>query len=215
MPAAAADDLSLTRIAETIGMSVSDTTSDAMSENETVSAWSRKSCAAIPSTKTTGTKTATVVSVEATTARPTSEAPRAAATAPDSPRSRRLKIASSTTIESSTSMPTPSASPPRDMTLSVVPVWYIRKKVATIEIGIETLMISVLATSLRKSRMIRIDSSPPSRALVITSWIESWMKRDWSTPVTTSMPAGSSFLMRSILFPMARATDTVFASPSL
>ena len=202
-------------IAETIGMIVSDTTREARSENDTVSAWSRNSCAAIPSTNTTGTNTAIVVRVEATTARPTSEAPRCAATAPLSPRSRLLKIASSTTIESSTSMPTPSARPPSDMTLSVVPVWYIRKKVAMIEIGIDTLMIRVLYRSFRNSRMIRMESAPPSSALTMTSWIESWMKRDWSTPVVTATPAGSSLPTLSRRFCTECATDTVLASPSL
>ncbi len=61
-----------------------------MSENDTVSAWSRKSWAAMPSRKTTGRKTATVVRVEAITARPTSEAPRRAASKAPSPASRRL-----------------------------------------------------------------------------------------------------------------------------
>ena len=37
------------------------------------------------------------------------------------------------------------------MMLRLVPVWYIRKKVATIEIGIATAMISVLRRSFRKS----------------------------------------------------------------
>ncbi len=202
-------------IADTSGMMVSDTTSDAISENDTVRAWSRNSCAAIPSMNTTGTKTAIVVRVDATTARPTSDAPRSAATAPDSPRSRRLKIASRTTIESSTSMPTPSASPPRDITFSVVPVWYIRKKVAMIEIGIDTPMMRVLKRSFRNSRMIRIERAPPSSALMITSLIESWMKRDWSTPVVTRMPAGISFWTRSSFCCTARATPTVLASPSL
>ena len=47
-----------------IGINVNATISDTTSENATVSAWSRKSCAATPSTKTIGTKTQIVVIVE-------------------------------------------------------------------------------------------------------------------------------------------------------
>ena len=76
---------------------------------ETVSAWSRKSWPATPSTKTIGRKTATVVSVEAMTGPATSTVPATAASPAPSPPACRRWIASSTTIESSSSMPTPSA----------------------------------------------------------------------------------------------------------
>ncbi len=120
-----------------MGIRVSETARAASREKETVSAWSRKSWAATPSRKTTGRKTATVVRVEAMTAWPTSEAPLRAAVVSSSPASRRLTMASRTTMAESTSIPTPRASPPRDMMLRVVPVRYIRKKVATTEIGME------------------------------------------------------------------------------
>ena len=64
---------------DTMGTSVSATTRDASSEKETVSAISLKTSAAIPSTNTTGTKTATVVSVDATTAMEISSLPSRAA----------------------------------------------------------------------------------------------------------------------------------------
>ena len=48
----------------------------------------------------------------------------------------------------STSIPTPSASPPRDMMLRVVPVRYMRKKVVTTEIGMEMPMMSVVRAAL-------------------------------------------------------------------
>lgn len=50
-------------------------TSDAVNANTTVNANGRKICEASPSTNTTGTNTAAVVSVEAITAGPNSEAP--------------------------------------------------------------------------------------------------------------------------------------------
>jgi len=62
-----------------IGIRVRATTSETRSEKATVNAWSRKSWAATPSTKTIGTKTQMVVMVEAVIARPTSEVPASAA----------------------------------------------------------------------------------------------------------------------------------------
>ncbi len=53
-----------------MGIRVRATTSDTTSENATVRAWSRKSWAATPSTKTMGTKTQMVVRVEAVIAWP-------------------------------------------------------------------------------------------------------------------------------------------------
>ena len=92
--------------------------------------------------------------VDAITARPTSEAALATPTfdATESPASRCLKIASRTTMALSTSMPTPRASPPSEMMFRLVPVRYIRKKVATIEIGIDTPMIRVLRRILEEQQ---------------------------------------------------------------
>ena len=100
-----------------IGMRNSATTSDASSEMTTARPRSPNACPATPSTKTMGKKTAMVVRVEATTAPRTSEVPRTAAAWISSPSSRQRKIDSSTTIDESTSMPMPSASPPSDMML--------------------------------------------------------------------------------------------------
>ena len=58
-----------------MGTSVRDTMSEARSENVTVRAMSLNSCPAMPSTKTMGKKTATVVRVEAVTAPATSVVP--------------------------------------------------------------------------------------------------------------------------------------------
>ena len=88
--------------------------------------------------------------VEAITAVPTSVAPARAASISPMPWWRLRWIASSTTIELSTSMPTPSERPPSDMMLSETPELYIRKKVATTETGIEMPMIDVVFTLRRK-----------------------------------------------------------------
>ena len=99
------------------GIRVTATSVATMSEKVTASARSRNNCPAMPSTKTMGTKTHTVVRVAATTACPTSDAPRRtrSETGRSPPRLRWRSIPSSTTMELSTSMPTPRARPPRDM----------------------------------------------------------------------------------------------------
>ena len=70
---------------------------------------------AIPSMKSSGRKTASVVSVLAVIAMATSLVPLIAASSGGMPLSRSRVMFSSTTIELSTSMPTPSASPPSVM----------------------------------------------------------------------------------------------------
>jgi len=70
-------------------MKKSATTSEASRLKTTLSARSPKTCPATPSTKTMGKKTAIVVSVEATTAPPTSSAPRTEASRGPSPSSRQ------------------------------------------------------------------------------------------------------------------------------
>ena len=73
-------------------------------------------------------------------------------------------IFSSSTIESSTKRPTPSARPPRVNTLSVCPVKYRSTKVATIESGMATATIAVARTLNKKNRMTAMASSPPCTA---------------------------------------------------
>ena len=95
--------------------------SDASSDNTTAAPRSEKSWPAMPSMKTIGKNTATVVSVEATTAPPTSRVPRTAASRTPSPSSRHRTMDSSTTIALSTSIPMPRASPPSDMMFTLTP----------------------------------------------------------------------------------------------
>jgi len=74
---------------------------------------------AIPSMNRSGRNTASVVSVLAVMATATSEVPLTAASEAAMPWSRSRVMFSSTTIELSTSMPTPRASPPSVIKLSV------------------------------------------------------------------------------------------------
>ena len=85
------------------------------------------------------------------------------------PWSRRRWIASSTTIELSTSRPMPRVSPPSDMMLSEIPETYIRKNVAITEIGIAMPMINVVFQLRRKKNRTRIASTPPYSAVRSTS----------------------------------------------
>ena len=97
-------------------------------------------------------------------------------------------------MESSTSMPMPSARPPSDMMFSDSPIWYMITKVATTEIGIDSAMTAVLRTSCRKKKMTRIASRPPCHALLSTSLMAPSMKVDWSKMVASVMPGGQRLL---------------------
>ena len=159
----------LPAIEDNIGISVSDTTREIISAIETVSAWSLNNWPATPCTNTSGKNTATVVSVDATTAMLTSRVPVMAACSTPSPRSRALAMLSSTTMESSTTMPVASARPARDMTLRLSPNRSMKKKVAMMDTGKESPITNVLQPSRRKKKMIRIDSTPPISASNLTS----------------------------------------------
>ena len=86
---------------------VSETNSDAVSASATVVEKGRNSSPVMPDTTATGTKTATVVKVEAVTAPATSrtEAMMSSGVSGSGPVSRRLMF-SITTMESSTTRPT-------------------------------------------------------------------------------------------------------------
>ena len=65
------------------------------------------------------------------------------------------------TMELSTSMPTPSASPDRDMTFSVMPVKYMHTKATTTLAGIDMATISVGRQSSRNSSRMAMARMPP------------------------------------------------------
>ena len=161
-----------------MGIRVIATISDINIANVMVSAWSRNNCPATPCTNTSGKNTATVVRVDAITAIETSRAPLTAACRIVAPASRMRAMFSSTTIESSTTIPVASASPPSDMTLRLTPAWPMKKNVVIRDIGSDRKMMNVLRTSLRKKKMIRIARTPPINASLRTSWRELCIKMD-------------------------------------
>ena len=200
---------------DSIGISVSETMSDIRMAMAMVSAWSLNSCPATPSTNTSGRNTATVVSVDATTAMLTSCVPAMAACSTPSPRSRAFAMLSSTTIESSTTRPVARARPPSDITFRLSPNWSMKKNVAMSEIGSDSAMTNVLQPSRRKKKMIRMASRPPSMASNSTSASASSMNTDWSSTVVSTASAGRFARRRSMADFTSSATLTVFASPSL
>ncbi len=70
---------------------------------------------------------------------------------------------SSTTMALSTSMPMPSASPPRVIRFRVNPPKYISAKVATTEMGMAVAMMAVLRMLRRKKSSTTTASRPPYR----------------------------------------------------
>ena len=64
-------------------------------------------------------------------------------------------------MELSTSIPTPSARPPRVIRLSVIPEKYMSAKVAMMETGMATAMTAVLRTLRRNTSRTSTASAPP------------------------------------------------------
>ena len=138
------------------------------------------------------------MSVEATTGIATSLVPRTIDRTGSSPSSRQRNTLSSTTIALSTRLPTPSASPPSEMMLSVIPERCIGANVARIEIGIVRPMISVWGR-FRRNRYSTITAiTPPWIALSRTSSIEFLMKTDWSESTCNETPPGSWKARKSV-----------------
>ena len=175
-----------------IGIKNSATATEANSENTTVRERSPKICPAIPSTNTIGKKTAIVVRVDAKTAVPTSLTPLTADSVRPSPSSLQRNMLSSTTMELSTSIPTPRASPPNDIMLSETLNICIGAKVATIDSGIATAMIRVEDILRKNTNKTTIARNAPNIAVFITSSIALFMKIDWSLRVLIFTPFGIS-----------------------
>ncbi len=101
------------------GVKVSATIREMVNEKQIVTTISLNSSPAKPGTNNTGTKTASVVKVEAVIAIATSVVPFDAASLKPSPSSRWRKTLSSTTIELSTSMPIDNANPAIEIIFNV------------------------------------------------------------------------------------------------
>ena len=161
--------------AHSAGTTVIEMMSEHSKANDTTQANCLKVCAETPPMNSTGTNTATVVNVDAVMAVATSPLPSTAARFGSRPSSRWRKMFSSTTIELSTNMPTPSASPPKLTVLSVKPLKYISAKVAMTEIGIATPMISVEVRLRRKNSSTNTASTAPASAALSTLRIDARM----------------------------------------
>ncbi len=159
-------------VAAIAGMMVTAMKREASNEMHTVSESGRASLPAILSERLMGRKTATVVSVLAVMARPTSEAPITAASCRGDPSSRWRKVFSITTTALSTSRPTPSAMPPRVIMLKVYPMAFIPIKVVTTDRGIASAMVIVGLTARRKMKMTPMAMMLPTSALLPVDEIE-------------------------------------------
>ncbi len=126
-----------------------------------------------------GRKTTIVVNVEAVIAPPTSAVPLIAESRTLIPLSLFLNIFSITTMALSTSIPAPSASPPRVIMFMVRSLKYIKLKVAITEIGIATLTINVEPILRRNTKRITTASKIPIKAVCCTSPTASLMNFPW------------------------------------
>ncbi len=157
--------------ADIIGTTVSATIRLAIREYPMVSPISTKSCLVIPDVNTIGRNTHTVVRVEAIIAPPTCRAPSIAAFLADSPSSLRIRyIFSITTMELSTSIPTPSARPDKEIMFNVTPEKYMATNAVIILIGIEQAITKVGRILFKNTRRIITASIAPYTRLLSTEW---------------------------------------------
>ena len=154
--------------AESMGTSVSATTSDTPMANEMVISSSLKSSAASPLMSRNGTTAARLVVVEAITAEATSPAPTCAASIGSGWSRWWRSMFSSMTMALSTSMPMPRARPPSDMMLSVRSATPISARVPRMAIGIAVPMMNVRRPERRNRKTITIARPPPIIAALPT-----------------------------------------------
>src|SRR5215831_12984059 len=117
---------------------------------------------------------------------------------------------SSSTIESSTSLPTPSAKPPKVKTFSVWPVKKSNVKVAMIERGIAIAMIPVARRLIRKMRITATAKRPPCTASCSSDLFAARMYCDWSKEMASLMLSDTPRKL-GIAARTASTTSTVFA----
>ena len=123
-----------------------------------------------------GTNTAKSTRVVATTAPAIScMALRMASLAFSPSSSIRRMVFSTTTMESSTTIPMASTSPNNVRLLMDSPIAFITTKVPMSETGMVTDGMSVVRKSCRKMKTVRMTRRMATRRVVITSLIEAWM----------------------------------------
>jgi len=93
----------------------------------------------------------------------------------------------------STSIPIPSAKPPRDIIFNETEKMFIGAKVAIIDTGMVRPIIKVLNRFLRKKYKTIIARIPPIIAVLRTSSIELLINTDWSVNVWICIPSGNVY----------------------
>ncbi len=157
---------------ESIGVSVNDTSIDRATATLTVTPNWKKKRPMMPFMNATGTNTARIDDVVASTARKISPVPFEAASTLDSPSSRCRWMFSITTMASSIRMPIESDSASMDMLLNVNPNRSMNANVPTTLVGRAMALMIVARTSCRNSRMMKTARNAPNIKSNCTSWME-------------------------------------------
>src|SRR6202051_2588347 len=176
-----------------IGVRVLDNPYEASIANTTASPSGVNRYLAGPSRNTTDVNTQLMASVETKVGTAISAAPCRVASESGMPSSvHRRWVFSIVTVESSTNMPTASASPPSVMVLSVSPRKYSTTSDDRIASGIEIITTSVDRQEPRKIRIIsavRPAAMAPSRSTPVTELVTN---TDWSNSSFIERPAGAA-----------------------
>ena len=130
------------------------------------------------------------------------------------PEAWRLRIASMTTMESSTTRPTEIVSAPRVSMLRVSPPIHSPTMAMRRESGMEMAVMIVARTDSRKTRMTRTAKIRPSPPSLSRSWMDCSMNGAWSNAETNSVLSPIIFSSSGSLSATACETSTVFASDS-
>jgi len=145
------------------------TSSETRTLNTTVIPNCLKNWPTIPVIIPTGRNTATTVRVVAVTARPISAVASSAAAKGVFPIRMCRTMFSMTTMASSIKRPTDRDKAIRDMKLRVKFIAFMAKKVAIMEVGMASALISVLRQSRKKMKTIRTARRLPSKMVFRTS----------------------------------------------
>ncbi len=198
---------------ENIGTMVIATNTDARRVVETTTARGVVICPIKPPIYKRGRNTTIFVKVDADIAVHTSEVPFIAASFLPSPSSLCLNIFSITTIEASTSIPTPRAIPARVIMFRVYPKAYITVNVIITESGMESETTKVGRRFKRNINIITAASNAPRRAFQKVLDIAFTMKVPWSKVIRKSI-SGYMLLSSFIFLFTLLTTFTVFAPDS-
>ena len=206
-------------LAESMGVSVSDTHIETMSATERVIANSLKRRPASPGISSSGMNTAMSEAVIEKTVKPISALPFKAACMGGSPSSTCRLMFSTTTIASSTTKPVEMMSAIIESASRLNPSRYMTPNVPTSEIGSARAGMSTVLRSRRNTYTTAITSITEKSSVRTVSFRLSWMVSERSIASVSFVPAGSSSLscgmislIRSIVLsmfaPMACVMDT-------